>query len=103
MAAGLDRGVWSGEGWREREEGERKREKERWRGIRRMAFTEARMIRRKVILLVVRQSSFPLNPDALLFILVAILRATEPGIPYYPHRRACFRVLTTRMFRGKSK
>lgn len=60
-----------------------------------MAFTEARMIRRKVILLVVRQSSFPLNPHALLFIFVAILRATEPCIPYYPHRRASFLALTT--------
>lgn len=69
--------------WRRKAMGggrERESEKERWRGIRRMAFTEARMIRRKVILLVVRQSSFPLNPDALLFIFVAILRATEPGI-----------------------
>lgn len=72
-----------------------KRERERWRGIRWMAFTEARMIRRKVILLVVRQSSFPLNPHALLFIFVAILRATELCTPYYPHRRASFRALTT--------
>lgn len=66
-----------------------------------MALTGARMIRRKVILLVVRQSSFPLN--SLLFAPVPILRATEPVLPHYPSRRSPLYELTTDISRKMRK
>lgn len=60
-----------------------------WGRKRWMALTGARMIRRKVILLVVRQSSFPLNSVPLPFIPRRDpSRHETPGLPHYSCRRS---------------